>query len=419
MPSLPEGTAVRDLRARLVERHGLGWERYGGPLVGVERAVRALGDPQESFATVHVTGTNGSGSVAEFVAAALTAAGHDVGLFAELTVTGDVRGKFRVNGDPVDEATLSALVADVVDRVTTRDEWDVLVATALERFARADVDIAVVETGAGGRDDATNVLDAEVSVVTNAEVTPEHPRLGETDAAVARNKAGIVASGAVVVTNGSATVRETVADVAETVGADHVPAGEPVAFAPDGRTYVAAYGGARVSTRLAAPYQCENVQTAVTALAAGPFDVPAAAVRRTLASFAVPGRCEFVGTTPEFLLDGAHNPTGAAALGAVLDRIDAPATLVFTGSDDGWRETLAPLAARADRVVATETPVYEVSAETIAASLDGGAVAEPEPWAAVERALARRGPDDLVVVAGSLYLLAAVRDRIVAAHGDG
>jgi dihydrofolate synthase/folylpolyglutamate synthase len=212
------------------------------------------------------------------------------------------------------------------------------------------------------------------------------------------------------VVNGSPAVREAVLGVADEVGARGVVVDDPVTFAlSDGdRTYEAVYRGERVDTRLAAPYECENIQTAVTAAEAGPYDVPAAAVRETLATYKGAGRCEFVGASPEVLLDGAHNPDGAAALAAVLDRAE-DVTLVFGGSEDGWRPTLDRLLPVVDRVVATCGPNYdEPTAAEVGAAVDAAAVV-PDPVDAVDRAAALGGPDTLVAVTGSLYVLDPVR----------
>ncbi len=306
--------------------------RFGIRLgLGRTRALlRAMGDPQLGVRGALVGGTNGKGSVLALAGSALRAAGLRVGQTPKPHLV-TYRERIEVDGRPIDAATFSRLVAEVLplaDRVARRHgeptEFELLTAVVFRHFAEADLDLALVEVGLGGRLDATHAWDGGVAAITNVDL--DHTdRLGPTIAAIAREKAPIIERGDRAVTGATG---EALAIIRRRARRLDVPLVE-VRPAPlldwdrDGIVVeLPALGATRVGLR--GRHQAANVAVADAVLdaleAAGIASADAAARRAGYASATWPGRLELlVAGGRDILLDGAHNPAGAAALAAALD----------------------------------------------------------------------------------------------------
>lgn len=383
---------------------GLRWLEALGPqtirpgLARTRALLSALGRPQDSFRTLLVAGTNGKGSTAATAAAVLEAAGLRVGLTTSPHLV-RVNERVRLPGgrDVSDEGLdgVLSLVAAVSGEGPLRPTYfEALVVAACELFRRARVEVAVVEVGIGGRLDATNVLEPELSVVTN--VAADHlETLGPTLEDVAREKAGIFRPGRLALTTERGGPLAVLRAEAARVGAD---LGE---VAP-----TAAWDGV---SPLAGAHQRENVALGVAAARAL---VPAdeATVRRGLAATRWPGRLQTVprpGARP-LLVDGAHNPAGAAAVAAYLDEagLAGRVDLVFGALGDKAVEGMfAPLAARARRVVlvAPDSP-RAIPADALAARLGREDLPLGASLAAALALLEGAEDEAPILVAGSLVL---------------
>lgn len=304
-----------------------------------------LGSPDRSFQTLLIAGTNGKGSTAAFASSILTAAGVCTGLYTSphlIRVTERVR---------IAEMEVSAAhLDDVLEHVShiagagslAPSYFEAMTVSAFELFRRARVAVAVVEVGIGGRLDATNVLEPDVSIVTN--VGADHLEvLGPSLEAVAREKAGIFRSGRPALTAERGPLLRTLEEEARRAGALLFPVPPTDRYAD--------------CCPLVGRHQRENLALAVAAAAAF-CPLTEEAIRKGVASVRWPGRLQSVqreGLRP-LLLDGAHNPDGARALAAWLDeaglaqRVD----LVFGGlADKDLEEVFAPLGPRVRRVVLT------------------------------------------------------------------
>ncbi len=390
----------------VVAHPGLEWLDALGPqkirpgLWRTRALLHLLGNPQSSFSSILVGGTNGKGSTAASISAILTAAGVPCGLYTSphlVSVTERVRLLDRDVPAPAlsDSLSFVAAVSGPGDLAPTY--FEAMTVAAFELFRRARVAVAVVEVGIGGRLDATNVLDPEVSVVTN--VAADHlDVLGPTLADVAREKAGIFRKGQPALVGAEGTEdapRAALREEARRVGA------RLVEVAPSARW-------AGISP-LAGAHQLGNVALAVAAArAVAPLDD--AAIERGLRATRWRARLERVDRTGKrpLLVDGAHNPPGAAALAAHLDAVGLSGTvdLLFGGmADKDLPAVLAPLAGRARRVVlvAPDSPRAEAPARLAERARLSGA----ETAASVAAGLARldaAGGDGPILVAGSLYL---------------
>lgn len=424
--------AVRALFSRRPEVMKPGLERI--------RDVSArLGDPQRAYPSVHITGTNGKTTVAGIVSGVLDAHGVRTGTYTSPHLQ-DVRERIRVAGRPLsrrdivvglDELApvLAAVEARRGEMVTF---FETLTALATAHFATAGVEAGVLEVGMGGRWDATNLCDGRVAVVNR--VALDHAELGSTVEAVAGEKAGIVKDGAVVVSAGQQpSVDRLLARATAERGGRLLRAGADFRVrarrpAPGGQHLVVDTPRGRslgVFLPLHGAHQAENAAVALAAaeamLTARGGELSPVRARRALATVRSPGRLEVFprpGLAP-VVLDGAHNPAGAESLATALrSEFGYRRRVLVLGvlGDKDVEGIVDALLGIADEIVATQ-PVYSraAPAERLAkvARMAGrvARVAEDVPGA-LEAASHLAGPEDVIVVTGSLYTVGEARDAL-------
>ena len=387
----------------------LGLELFGMSF-GLERmqALTAqLGEPQRRFRSVHVVGSNGKSSTTRKIAAIVEAHGIRSGAFlsphlvsfAERVLVGgeDLAGEaFAVCAARVHGAVATVDAAQTgAERVT---QFEAVTATAYDALAEAGVEVAAIEAGLGGRYDATNVLDAEVAVLTS--VGLEHTRwLGDTIAQIAAEKLAVVRDGATLV-------------IGPGLHPDALAAAEQTC-SERGARLVRAPADAGVVLLALGAFQRANFAVAREAARAILGELDDDAVARAAAGTAVPGRFEVVSDDPVTIFDGAHNPDGVLALAAALPEFVAGRRLVACVSilDDkdaaAMLGDLAPLCC--DLVLTTARNPRAVPAQTLAALVPAGGPAvhaELAPHAALALARDLAGDEGVVLATGSLYLLA-------------
>lgn len=442
--SYTEAVAALQARGRFGIRLGLGRTRA---------LLRALGSPEAGVRGALVGGTNGKGSVVALASACLAAAGVRAGDTPKPHLV-TYRERLRIGGRVIEPDPFAALVRDVLPAAAAvarrhgpPTEFELMTALAFTWFAREGVDVALVEVGLGGRLDATHAWDGGAVAITNVDL--DHTEwLGPTIPAIAREKAAIILRGDRAVTGATGEALAIIRRRARRVEVDlvEVPPAPVVAMDRDGLVVdLPRIGCVRVG--LLGRHQAANVAVADALLdaleAAGIAAVPPAARRAGYAAARWPGRLELLtvagagprGSTAEVLLDGAHNPAGAAALAAALDELrpglrehggarPAPVTLVLAiMGDKDLAGVLGALAAASSlagaRVIATQVegpralPATSLAAgwRTVAGTHGGSIGVIPEPVAAVAEAVATaEGP---VVVAGSLYVVGAARGLLV------
>jgi dihydrofolate synthase/folylpolyglutamate synthase len=403
-----------------------------GIKLGLEKIARlceAVGDPQQSFTSIHVAGTNGKGSVTAMVHAALVAGGVKAARYTSPHLV-QLNERFVIGTVPADEAALLEVAARVVPEAERLRAtfFEATTAIGFELFRRAGVEVAVIEVGLGGRYDATNVVNAPVGAITSIGLDHQQ-HLGATIEAIAREKAGIIKPGMTVVTGAlPEPAAAVIADVASDCGAHVVPAAAGAmvdAVTTDGRTTLTIdtaadrYGPMTLALRGA--HQLGNALVAIrlieAARQAGVF-VPGDAVERGLARVEWPARLEMLEVDGRrVLLDAAHNVDGAQALAAYLERWhpDRPALVIGAMRDKDVDGILAALLAVTGPVVVTQAatpramPAPELQQRVLALDAAREVMVEPDPGAAVERAL-QIAP--IVCVAGSIFVAGAVRDRL-------
>ncbi len=416
---------LAELLARL-DRRGI---RLG--LDSMRRLLGGLGEPQASFASVLVAGTNGKGSTAALLAAMADAAGYRTGLYTSPHLE-RAEERVRVEGRAVATADLLAALTEVERAAGRRGGglptyFESLTAAAFLAFRRSAVEIAVLEVGLGGRLDATNTVEPRLSLIS--EIGLEHQAyLGPTLTEIAREKAGILRSGRPAL----AWVEEPEAEReirrrAREVGAQLSFAWEDLEI--EARESLGARGQrVKLRTRAASyvlemalvgEHQVRNLALAVAgaeALAAGGWErIGPAAISAGAASCRWPARLERIELpgAGSVLLDAAHNPAGAATLARYLERLAEPYALVYGSlSDKDVSRVLPPLAAAATTVVLTTPPSPRaIDPATLAELVPAGrARVAPAPDAALTQAL--ESSPGLVVACGSIYLVDALRERL-------
>jgi dihydrofolate synthase/folylpolyglutamate synthase len=397
--------------------------------------LHALGTPQASFATVLVAGTKGKGSIAALLGSILHAAGYRVGRYTQPHLY-SYRERTWARGQYVTVAEITQLVdimEDAIALVQARSDelgplttFDVGTALTLLHFARVGVEIAVIEVGVGGANDATNALEPILSVI--GPVGLDHVDvLGDTLAAIARQKAGVARKGIDVVVGrqepqGLEAIR---ADLVQK-GARQWSFGGSVGWIADdccsGPFDV--YGPSGPMSDLQIPlighFQRDN---ACLALAAGQlldlrgWPISEAAIRSGLISVQWPGRFQRIMTQPLTIVDGAHNPTSARVLAATVRHYLAgrPVTLVLGMSDSkDLAGTLAELAPVARRLIATRASHSRACDPTrlveAASSLAIEADCIPDPLEAVTAADREQSSDGVTLITGSLFLVGDVME---------
>lgn len=389
----------------------------------VATLLEAMGNPQDAYRSIHIAGTNGKGSVANYIAGALEEAGHRTGLFTSPAFL-DVTETIAVDGTSITNDQLVRLV----DRLKPATAWlddngdpptyfELLTVIALTWFREAGVVWAVVEAGMGGRLDSTNILQPELAVITN--VSHDHEaHLGETIAAIAAEKAGIIKTAAPVVTAAQGEALSVIEGACQEKHAPIVVIGRDYRVVPsdDDRLVLITPNG-KVSYRLIAEgqHQRENAALAVAScdlLAESGVSLPAGAVERALAQTSVPGRIEvLLHDATRVILDGAHNVAAAQALRLYLEALNTPFHLIVGfSSDKDWPAMLRQWVHLADRVTATRMATERsIDPALVAPHIPGdvpftAANSFPEAWGLVD------ATD--VVVAGSLFLVGEARSYL-------
>ncbi|MBC8365530.1 MAG: bifunctional folylpolyglutamate synthase/dihydrofolate synthase [Actinobacteria bacterium] len=410
---------------------------HGLSLDSMRGLVACMGDPQQDVRTIHVTGTNGKGSVAAMVASLLDALGLRVGIYSSPHVD-TIRERLAIGGKIIEEEEFAELIGDLAHYVEaapgapqdTPSYFELLTAAALLWFANEAVDVAVVEVGMLGRFDATNVVESDVAVVTNIGRDHTDGR-GDWRRAIAGEKAGIVRAGRPLV------LGETAIDVRDLFLAEHpdplferdrdfgvtatqvAVGGQQVdLFGPHGRydeVFVSLFGS----------HQADNAAVALAAVEAfvgAPLGEEV--VEQGFGAVRLPGRLEVAATGPLVLLDGAHNQDAARAVA------EAVPELFFEGGGAGRRiivfgalgprepsEILEELAVLAPELVVTCTaPSPRAVPADRLAELARGLGLDAEPVSSVGDALrlavTLADEDDMVLVTGSFYVLAPAREAL-------
>jgi dihydrofolate synthase/folylpolyglutamate synthase len=403
-------------------------------LARMRHFLKALGNPHHRLRCVLVAGTKGKGSTAVMISGILQAQGLRVGLTVKPHLI-DYRERIQINGHPIPRPDVGALVEAIRPAVEAGRSlpWgpptyvEATVAMAFLYFAHRAVDLGVIEVGIGGRLDATNVLDPLVSVITP--ISYDHTEiLGSTLTEIAAEKAGIVRPGGLVVSAPQpAEAAQIIARICAArrarliqVGRDVTVEHEVVSLAGVRATVHGRRNTYRISVPLLGRHQAVNAATAIAAielLSERSVCVGGDAVRRGLAAVRWPARVEMIDTQPYTIIDAGHNPASMMALRDALRELLGGRRLILVFgmlATKDYRSVAALIAPLAD-IVITTTPdnPHALPAAALADEVRAytpTAIAIPDRRAAVERARRLAGPEDVLVVTGSFYLVGEARE---------
>lgn len=394
--------------------YALGNELKVGAKFGLERMqalVRELGHPERAVRTVHVAGTNGKGSTCAMIERIAREAGIRTGLNTSPHLI-EPTERVQINGEAVSEAEFAAafkVVHAAAEGLLERDEIDAhpsyfetVTAMAFLLFRDAGCELNIIEVGLGGRLDATNVVQPALAVITP--VSFDHESfLGNTLPAIASEKAGILKAGVPVVLGKQLPAAEQVIqERARDLGCRVLR--------------VADYPELTVKPSLPGQHQIDNAVAA--ALAAGELGIHSEAIQNGLANVTWPGRLEWMSREPELVLDGAHNPAGAAALASYIrEHCQRRPVWILYGAmrDKAIEEVTAALFPLADRLIVTapDFPRALRPEAILATHPHPNFVIAPRVAEAIEEA--RKAPADAVVfITGSLYLVGEARKILLA-----
>ena len=417
--------------------HALPRMGQGAPgLARTQNLCDHLGNPEKELQCIHIAGTNGKGSLAAMTSSILTAAGYKTGLTISPYVV-DFRERFQIDGEMIPPRTLANLTEKVLDAIDAIEaeggekpvEFEAVTALAFLWFAREKCDLVVLETGLGGRCDATNVVPHKL-VAAITKIGYDHMEvLGDTLDKIAAEKAGIIKEGTVVV-NYPDQPAEAMGPILTAAAEAHTSIITPD---KDDLTLLRGkrlenridYGGYRAALGLPGTHQANHAAMAVEiALALWRefgYDISDDAILQGLADARMPARIEVLRRHPLLLLDGCHNPDGAKMLAATLTRADFEENLVgVLGvlADKDYKDMLSDLAPCFAKIY-TVTPncPRALSAEELQkeARFHTDAEAADSVADAIRKAVDYADENNLagVVVCGSLYLAAEARPLLL------
>ncbi len=410
---------------------GIAYTSANYDLRRMEKLLQPLGNPHLGTKTVHIAGTKGKGSTAAMIYQALVAAGYKTGLFTSPHLH-TIRERARINGTFISESDFAALVTELEPVVEAVNEeaaygelttFEILTAVVFAYFKKNHVDFQVLEVGLGGRLDATNVAKGDVCIITSLSL--DHTEiLGDTVAKIAAEKAGIIKPGCIVV---SAPQVKEAAEVIEQVcrqqQARLIQVGKDVTWRKRGGdlshqtlTIQSENGNYNLTIPLLGDYQLENAATAVTALealASLGTKISPKKITQGLSQVSWPGRLQILHREPMVVIDGAHNAYSMSKLAEAVNKyFDYNRCFIIFGTScdkdiAGMARELKPLG---DHIIITSSSHPRAASISILADefarLGVEAKIAGNVSDALSQALSLAGKTDLILVTGSLFVVA-------------
>jgi dihydrofolate synthase / folylpolyglutamate synthase len=396
----------------------------------MSQALALFNHPENQFPSLHIAGTNGKGSTAALLHNILRQAGYRTALYTSPHLESFTE-RIRIGQEEIAQAVVVSLADEIWQRTAAANVpltfFEFITVMAFVYFARNRVDVAVIEVGLGGRLDATNLVTPLVSLITT--ISKDHETyLGPDELSIAREKGGIIKPNIPVVCGRmSEPVVKLLREIAQAVDSPAYFLGTAFSFLLKNERLFDYIGIKQnlsdLAVALRGRHQLANAALALAALelVSKHFPVSEAALRRGLETVRWPGRLEVMSERPLVILDGAHNPEGVHALADELLglRQGRKIRLLFaTMADKEWQLMLATLAKVADEMIFTRVAMErsadpELLAKTIPIPVPNRVIQDSQT--ALAALLDSAQPDDIVVVAGSLYLLGEVRPLLAKA----
>ncbi|MEM3399791.1 MAG: folylpolyglutamate synthase/dihydrofolate synthase family protein [Candidatus Micrarchaeia archaeon] len=404
---------MKEYEKSLDEIYALAPKKFVLNLKNIAHLLDSLGNPQSSFKSIHVAGTNGKGSTVEMISSILIESGYSVGTYTSPHIT-DFRERIRINGKRIDKVDFVRIFSKIKKQNIPVTMFEATTALAFMHFAEKSVDYAVVETGLGGRLDATNTIMPCASVITNVDY--DHTDiLGRSIRKIAWEKAGIIKKGIPLVT---AEKKRSVLDVFRKIcrqkNSPLLIVGRDVKIqeseSPD-EFFIFGREKYRIHLNLLGEHQRMNAATAVCAVEASGAKITKESVEKGLAKTKLHGRLEIVRKKPMLVFDGAHNTPAAKAVRKALTDFEYKKLILVVGmmrdkDMGGFLAQLAPLA----HLVVVNRPSVDRAAEPkeiarLASAFCKRIKIVENVRNSIKYALSEARPDDMVLVTGSIYML--------------
>ncbi len=380
----------------------------------ITKVLEVLGNPQEKFSAIHIAGTNGKGSTAAMCASVLKEQGFKTGLFISPYII-DFRERIQINNEFIDKESLAYLTKQVADTNIALTEFEFVTAVGFLYFAEQNCDIAVIETGLGGRLDATNTLpktSENVSVITK--IGLDHTAvLGDTIEQIAKEKCGIITQKTVMFPLQEKSVAEIIENSSKEFIVPDVNQLEIIKSDLFSNTFI--YKGEKYEINLGGKHQILNAVTAIEALKNTTLKIDDTAIFEGLKKTFFPARLEVANKNPLLIIDGAHNPDGANVLKDAMSshggKITAIVGMLKDKDCENFLETVIPLC---DEVLCVTVPYNPrtMSGDELS-ELARKFCNKVKVFDSIELALKEvKNAQNTVFVFGSLYLASAVRESL-------
>ncbi|HNZ61496.1 MAG TPA: folylpolyglutamate synthase/dihydrofolate synthase family protein [Paludibacteraceae bacterium] len=410
------------LYSRLPVFHQIGSSAYKPGLENTIRILTALHQPQNSFRSIHVAGTNGKGSVSHFLSSILQSAGFKTGLYTSPHLV-DFGERIRVNGETIDKQ----FVVDFVENHKSLIEkvqpsfFEITMAMAFDYFAKSEVDVAVIEVGLGGRLDSTNIIQPELSIITN--ISFDHEEfLGHTLPEIAAEKAGIIKP------HTSVVIGEALSETKPVFMQKALEMNAPIFFSEDSRQvfferyeenrmWVKTSDGKSYLVGLTGNYQLKNIATVLTAvdqLRKTNFEITEINLKegleKVIEKTGLQGRWQIISSSPKIIADTGHNPGGITFVSQQLKTQQyRTLRMVFGMVNDKDIDTVLTLLPKNGVYYFTQAkikrafPSEDLLQKGQLAGLNGKAFSTIEE--AIKVALNEADKEDLIFIGGSNYVV--------------
>lgn len=390
--------------------HSLGAFSHEASLKRITAVCQKLGNPQNDFRAIHIAGTNGKGSVSTFVSSALKAAGYKVGTYVSPYIV-DFCERIQINGEYISQEDLCRLSQRVIDTKIDLTEFEFITAVGFLYFSENNIDIAVLETGLGGRFDATNVIDSPlVSVITK--IGLDHTAvLGDTIEQIAKEKCGIIKGNTVVTTHiQPQAAYDVIKSYSQKVMTPNINDLTNVNISVLGNSFT--YKNQNYKTNLGGEYQVENALIAIETLKNCGVTITDDNIKIGLERAFIPARLEVVSQNPLIAIDGAHNPDGANALCEALKDSENITAIIGVMRDKNYKDVLSKTLPFCKNVICAKPnipralPIDELSN---VAKYYSKNVFEAESLQNAIQLAKEKSKGNSIFVFGSLYLASEIR----------
>lgn len=371
----------------------------------IKAVLEILGNPQNKFKAIHIAGTNGKGSVSAMLAKAFALSGYKTALFVSPFII-DFCERIQINGEFISKDDLCKYSQRIISTKVELTEFEFITAVAFLYFAEQNCEIAVIETGLGGRLDATNTMDNVIANVITKIGLDHTAILGDTIGQITKEKCGIIKNGSVITTYNQKNKAFSVLEKYNPI----IPKKENLQIvSSDISGNIFLYEGKEYKISLGGEYQVENSLLVIETLKK--LSVPYNIIYKALSETYFPARMEVISKNPLVVLDGAHNPDGAKALSETLKKYN-PTVLLGMMKDKDCDEVLKLTLPYCKKAVVVEV---ENMPRSITATKLKEKAEKYCPCVIAENydnAIKKLSGEDTVFVFGSLYLASSIREKL-------